>query len=191
MEPNTAPGEAGLRKSRRAAPWGLAALLLVLPFVAMQLTDEVSWGPGDFGLLAAMLFGACGIYELAARRTVDRAYRAAAAIALVSALSLGWVNLAVGVIGAEDNPANLMYFAVLIVGVAGALMARFRPRGMARTMVAVAVAQVAVGIIAWAAGLGSTGQSLLLNGGFAAVWLLSASLFRKASEPKQAYPATA
>ena len=42
MEPDTTPGEAGLRKKRRAAPWGLAALLPVLPFGAMKLTDEVA-----------------------------------------------------------------------------------------------------------------------------------------------------
>ena len=54
---------------------------------------------------------------------------------------LVWINLAVGIIGSEDNPANLMYGGVLAVGVAGAVAARFRPGGMARALAATALAQ--------------------------------------------------
>jgi hypothetical protein len=51
------------------------------------------------------------------------------------------MNLAVGVIGTEDDPANLMYVGVLAVGIIGAIIARFRPHGMARTLFATALAQ--------------------------------------------------
>ena len=100
-------------------------------------------------------------------------------------LVLVWANLAVGVIGSEGNPANRLYGGVLAVGFGGAILARFRPGGMARALVAAAIAQMAVAGVALAAGLGrpATGplELLGLNGAFAALWLASAWLFRKAA----------
>jgi hypothetical protein len=133
-----------------------------------------------------MLFGVCGTYELAARMTGNIAYRAAVGVAVVAASILIWLNLAVGIIGSEDNPANLMYGGVLAVGILGALIVRFQPHGMARTLAATALAQAVVGVIAVIAGLGSTGASspgaiVFLTGFFAALWLVSARLFRKAA----------
>ncbi len=51
------------------------------------------------------------------------AYRFAVGVALAAAFLLVWMNLAVGLIGSEDNPANLMYFGVLAVGFIGAIIA--------------------------------------------------------------------
>jgi hypothetical protein len=169
----------------RAAPWAVAALALLLPLVAMQLTDEVDWDEIDFAVAGALLFGACGAWELA-RRTGTIAYRAAVGVAVVATLVLIWINLAVGIIGSEDDPVNLMYGGVLAVGILGALGARFQPRGMARALVATALAQMLAGVVALVAGLGSTAASwpgaiLVLTGVFAALWLASAWLFRKAA----------
>jgi hypothetical protein len=164
----------------------IAALILLLPLVAMQFTDEVDWDETDFVVMGAMLFAACGTYELAARMTGNVAYRAAVGVAVVAAFILVWMNLAVGIIGSEDNPANLMYGGVLAVAILGALVVRFQPRGMARTLAATALAQALVGVIALIAGLGSTGANwprviVVLTAFFAALWLLSAWLFRKAA----------
>jgi hypothetical protein len=60
-------------------------------------------------------------YELAVRTTGNIAYRAAVGVALAAAFMLFWSNLAVGIIGNEDNPANLMYFGVVAVGFVGAI----------------------------------------------------------------------
>ena len=169
----------GRRGSRwRIAAWGTAALMLLLPFFAMQVTDEVDWDVADFALFGAMLVGAGGTYELAARMTGNTAYRAAVGVAVAAAFILVWMNLAVGIIGSEDNPANLMYGGVLAVGVIGAAIARFKPHGMARALVATALAQALVAVIALIAGLGYT---LILTGIFVALWLTSARLFRKAA----------
>ena len=171
------------------ALWGAASLLWLLPFVAMQSTAEMNWDETDFIVFGAMLVGACGAYELAARLTGNGAYRAAAAIALAAAFLLIWINLAVGIIGSEDNPANLMYAGVLAIGIAGAAIARFRPHGMARALVAMALAQAFVAAVALIAGLGSEGANwpqviFVLNGFFAALWLLSAWLFRKSARTR-------
>jgi len=170
----------------RIATWGAAALLLLLPLVAMQFTDEVDWDLTDFITIGAMLFAACGAIEVAARATRSNAYRAAVAVAVAAAFLLIWINLAVGIIGSEDNPANLMFAGVLAVAILAALIARFRPYGMARAMVATALAQGLVGAIALVAGWGATGANwpqviVVLTGFFAALWLGSAWLFRRAA----------
>jgi hypothetical protein len=170
----------------RIAPWVIAGPTLLLPLIAMQFTHEVVWDETDFSVLGAMLFGACGAYELAARTTRNVAYRAAVGVAAAAAFILVWMNLAVGIIGPEDNPANLMYGGVLAVGISGALIVRFQPHGMARALAATALAQALVGVIALIARLGSTGASwpwavVFLTGFFAALWLISASLCGKAA----------
>lgn len=166
--------------------WGTAALMLLLPLLAMQVTDEVDWDVADFAIFGAMLVGAGGAYELAARMTGNNAYRAAVGVALAAAFILVWMNLAVGIIGTEDNSANLMYGGVLAVGIIGAVIARFQPDGMARALFATALAQVLVAVIALIAGLSSPGpiwprDILILTGFFAALWLISAWQFRKAA----------
>jgi len=169
----------------------IAALILLLPLVAMRFTDEVAWDVADFALAGAMLSGACGAHELAARTTGSIAYRAAVGVAVVAAFALTWMNLAVGIIGSEADPANLMHAGVLAVGLLGALVVRFRPRGMARALAATALAQASVGVIALTAGLGDTGANwpgavVVLTGVFVALWLVSAWLFRKAAREQAA-----
>ena len=170
----------------RIAGLGSAALLMLLPLLAMQVTDEVNWDGSDFAFAAALILAAGLTFDFAARMTGNRAYRAAVGVALAAAFILVWMNLAVSVIGSEDNPANLMYVGVLAVCIVGALIARFEPEGMARALVATALAQAAVAVIALVFGWGSEGANwpqviVVLNGFFAALWLISAWLFRKAA----------
>jgi len=155
-----------------------AALLLLLPLLAMQITDEVTWTLADFVIAWALLVGAGLTYKLATRKAGNTAYRVAVGVAVATALILVWLNLAVGLIGTEENPANLMYVGVLAVGIIGTVIARFRPDGMARALFATALAQLLVGVIALLTGLGFT---LILDGSFAALWVGSALLFRRAA----------
>jgi hypothetical protein len=178
--------EGGRRGSWVAAGAAVAALLLLLPLFAMQVTDEVVWDVADFAFFGALLVGTGVTYELAARKKSNTAYRTAVGVALAAAFILVWVNGAVGVIGTEHENANLMYGGVLAVGIAGAITARFQPDGMARALFATALAQALVAVIALIAGWGSAGPTwpadiLALTGFFAALWLTSAWLFRKAA----------
>jgi hypothetical protein len=161
------------------------ALILTLPLLAMQFTDQVAWSLADFVVAGALLAGTGLTYVLATRKAGNLAYRAAVGVALAAALLLVWINLAVGIIGTENNPANLMYLGVLAVGIIGAVIARFEANGMARALVAAALAQALVAVIALIAGLdspSSTPREILgVTGIFVALFVGSAWLFRNAA----------
>ena len=166
------------RSPWRVAMWGAALTMLLLPWLAMQLTAEVAWDLGDFIVFAAVLLCACGVMELGARMNDHLAYRAGIAVAAATGFLVIWVNLAVGILGSEHDPANLMFDGVLLVPVLGALAARFRARGMAWTLAATAAAQAVTAGIAVALGYG---YEALLIGVFIALWTGSALLFRWAA----------
>ena len=185
--------EGDMRPDRRRIPWrpilwSIPVALLLLPAVAMQFTDEVDWNAFDF-IFATVMFGSVGlVVELTVRSSRSIAFRAAVALALAAAFLIIWINGAVGIIGDEDNPAKLMFGAVLAVALLGSLAALFRAPGMAIAMFAAAVAQLAVGVIALVGGMaegpaapydviGSTG---FLGG----MWLVSGLLFRMAARER-------
>ena len=165
----------------RPVIWGGAAFLLSLPLLAMQFfpAGGVNWTLADFVVMGAMLSIACGAYELVAWLSGNTAYRAAAGVAILAGFLTVWVNLAVGMIGSEDNPYNLLFVGVLAVALAGALVARLRAGGMARAMGAAACAQALVATVALVAGRDPRGAVFSLL--FAAPWLAAALLFRKAA----------
>jgi hypothetical protein len=113
------------------------------------------------------------------------AYRSAVAIALMAVCLLVWLSLGVGIIGKDGDPANRMYFGVIAVGLAGALLARFQANGMAHALFATALAQTLVAAVALVARLGlpwsGPTEIVLLNGFFVAMFAASAWLFRKAA----------
>jgi hypothetical protein len=113
-------------------------------------------------------------------------YRLAVAVALGTVLFLAFGIGALGIIGPGGRP-DLMYAVAVAVGVVGALLARFRSPGMALALAATAVATMLVAVIAIADGLHRTeGASILeitgLSGMYAALFALSAWLFRRAAE---------
>ncbi len=158
--------------------WGGAVALLLLPVVAMQFTTEVNWTGSDFVVMGVMLLTVCLAYEIAARIARSNAYMVAAGMAVGGAFLTIWANLAVGIIGSEDNPANEIFFWVIAVELAGALLVLFRARGMAWVMAITALAQLAVCLYAWMAGLGYV---FVFTGVMCALWLASARLFREAA----------
>ncbi|HET9428435.1 MAG TPA: hypothetical protein VFO69_08775 [Allosphingosinicella sp.] len=180
----------GDMRQRRRIPWRLIfwsipVTLLLLPAVAMQFTNEVNWDVFDF-IFATIMFGSVGlVLELTVRSSDNVAFRTAVGLAIAAAFLIIWINGAVGIIGDEDNPANLMFGAVLAVALLGSIAALFRAPGLAMAMFAAAIVQIAVGVIALASGMaegpaapydviGSTG---FLTG----MWLVSGLLFRKAA----------
>ena len=179
MEEHTADAARGVANRGRWILWCGTAALMLLPVLAIRGTGEAAGEQrGDFVFLGVLLAGVGGAYELAARTSERSAYRVAVSLALASAILVTWMTLAVGIIGSEDHPANLMYGAVLAVPMTGAALVRFRPWGMAMAMIATALAQILIFIIALVAWQAFTGPITVF---FSALWLTSAWLFRKAA----------
>jgi hypothetical protein len=143
----------------------------------------MNWDTADF-IFAGLLVAAIGIpFALAVRHTRSLAYLAGTGLALATGFVLVWANAAVGIIGSAANDANMMFFGVLAVGIGGALLARFRPGGLAKALAATAAAQLLAGAIALAFGLGGPGlptDVLGATGVFTVLWLAAAGLFRMA-----------
>ena len=161
----------------RKLPWIVAAALLLLPALAMQFDVEgVAWTASDFAAMGAILFFACGCFELAARFAPNFTYLVAAALGIGTGFLLVWANLAVGIIGDGLGTPNLMFFGVVLVGLLGAAVARLRAAAMARAMLATAGALV-LAILAGVALFGATALEAGLTLVFVAGWLVSAGLF--------------
>jgi len=169
----------------RSAVWGGAAALMLAPAVATQMTDEMAWDSFDFVLVGILLAAACGTWELAMRKTRNWAYAAGAVVAAGTAFLLFLVNGAVGFIGNEDNPVNLVFFGVLTLALGGAIIVRFRPEGMARAMAVTAGAQIAAGALGVAMVPDLRGF-ILGTAMFVPLWLLSSWLFARAARDPSA-----
>jgi len=76
----------------------VTALILMLPLIAMQFSEEVDWKPGDFIVIGTMFIGAGLAFVYTARRIDGAGRRLALAGAFFVALLYVWAELAVGVI---------------------------------------------------------------------------------------------
>ena len=162
----------------------IASIILLIPLLAMQFTDEIVWSVFDFTAAWTLLFCAGLAYTLISRKMKNKSYRIAVAVAVITSLVIMWANLAVGIIGTEDNSANWMFVGVLGVGAIGTIISRFKPFGMSLTLFATALTHALVILIALIAKLGDQNNGpieiLIPNLFFIALWIGSAWLFRNA-----------
>jgi hypothetical protein len=94
------------------------ALILSLPLVAMQITDDVIWGLADF-VLAAVLLTTIGVaLEMAARKAGN----------LAAALGIAAVGVAAAILGEADDAPGLVLIGILLIGSALALGVRTAQR---------------------------------------------------------------
>ena len=77
----------------------IVALLLLIPLVAMQFTNEVNWTLSDFVVMGALLLGTGLLCELVMRKVNNIKYRVAICGVILAALVLIWIELAVGIFG--------------------------------------------------------------------------------------------
>ena len=131
-----------------------------------------------------LLFGTGLMFEFAARKAGNTAFRAAVGLAVGTVLILTWMNLAVGGIFG-DHPANLMYPGVVLVGFIGAIISRLEPSGMSRPLFATAFAMSLVPVGALIVGAPTFANGVVavfvLHAVYAMMFVGSALLFRHAA----------
>jgi len=74
-------------------------LILLVPLIAMQFTNEVNWELPDFVVAAALLLGTGLILEFVMRKVKNKENRTVLFIAIIVVLVLIWIELAVGIFG--------------------------------------------------------------------------------------------
>ncbi|MES2554929.1 MAG: hypothetical protein V4604_02200 [Bacteroidota bacterium] len=158
-------------------------LLLMIPFIAMQFTNEVQWGVADFIIMGLLLFITGFSFVLITRYTNSLVHRLAVAGAIGTTFLMIWANMAVGLIGYGPNPGNLMYLGVIGVIIGGIVLSNFTARGMERTMFATALTLIAHTAIALLTGMHKYPESsvesiICVNGFFATLFAVSGLLFR-------------
>jgi peptidoglycan/LPS O-acetylase OafA/YrhL len=75
------------------------AILLLIPFVAMQFTNEVDWDIVDFTIMGVLLLGTGLICELVMRNVKSIQNRIIICGAILITFLLIWAELAVGIFG--------------------------------------------------------------------------------------------
>lgn len=76
----------------------LTLAILALPFISMQLSNEVNWGVLDFVIAGIGIFTTGMLYRLIVEKAHPQ-YRTVLILALGATFVLIWVELAVGIFG--------------------------------------------------------------------------------------------
>ena len=76
-------------------------LLLTIPLIAMQFTDEVEWSPSDFMIMGLLLSvtGFTGV--LISKKVNSYSHRVLLLVILAIIFLLIWAELAVGIFGSQ------------------------------------------------------------------------------------------
>ncbi len=70
--------------------------ILLIPLLAMQITDEVAWTPADFFVMGSLLFGSSSLFVLIARK-LKSSYQGYLGLVFAALFLYAWAELAVGV----------------------------------------------------------------------------------------------
>lgn len=164
----------------RLLMWSGLFVLWLLPFIAARLSVEVQWTAFDHLAWGVMLTVPGAIVDLVSRLTTNWAYRGGVILALGTAFVITWANLAVGIVGDEGNPLNLVFFGVIAVAVMGAPLVRFRAASLERVFYVTAATQALSGLVA----LRAEPFVLVFCGVMTALWLAAAALFGQAASSR-------
>lgn len=77
----------------------LVAILLLIPLIAMQFTDEVNWDGFDFLVAGVLLLSTGLLCELVIRKVKSLKQRVIICLVILAGLVLLWAELAVGIFG--------------------------------------------------------------------------------------------
>ena len=178
-------GPRRLDNTLRLLMWGGLLAIWLLPFIAKQFTDEVQWTTSDHVFWAFMLAIPGAIVDLVSRMTPNWFYRGGVIIALGTSFVITWANLAVGIVGNEENPTNLIFFGVVAIAMLGSPLVGFKASRLRWVFYLTAAAQALSAVTA----LHAEPFVLVFCGVTTALWLTAATLFGKAARDRAALDA--
>ncbi len=79
--------------------FGSIILLLLIPLIAMQFSDEVNWTAFDFLIMGGLLLGLGLLIDLILRKVKTKNARIYLVIGILVLFLLVWAELAVGIFG--------------------------------------------------------------------------------------------
>ena len=88
-----------IQNKRLTVILSLVGIVLLIPFVAMQFTNEVNWSAADFLVAGVLLISAGLLCEFVLRMFTRRTHRIVICAVVIIGLLLVWAELAVGVFG--------------------------------------------------------------------------------------------
>ena len=158
---------------------------LIIPLIATNTVEGFNWDPLDFVFAFVLIAGAGFAFLLLSSIEKNLLYKGAWALTVLTAFLLIWINAAVGLLGGEDNPANLLYGAVLAILFLGTIGTGAKARGMSVVVFLAAVTQLlvpAVAFLIWQPSVtGDLIRVVAISSFFGVLWLGAALLFRRAS----------
>ncbi len=167
-----------LRRTTLRVALGALAVWMV-PLVASQFVDDWHWGVGGFVRVYVLFFLTGMVIALVAGRMGVRSYKAGVGLALVAALALGgqpWSR------SRTRDIRSACGISVLVVGIAGACVARLKARGLAITLFAMAAVLALIAMMLPSGAPPYLGRNMAIgHGAFVALFAASGLLFRHAS----------
>ena len=154
--------------------------LLMVPAVASRLVEGWNWPAAAFVRLYFLFFATGMVYALVARKMDTWSYKVGVGVALAAGFAFGWSTMVQT--ADSGHPERLWYLSVLLVGIVGALLARLKARGLARTLFAMAAVLALIALTLPSGAPPYLARNMAIGHGvFAALFVASGLLFRHAS----------
>lgn len=166
----------------------IMSCLLLIPAIGNQTIEGWNWSLFDFVWAGAMIAGVQFAYHAFAKKINHHTYKMAAALGLGATFILLWINAAVGIVGDDDGINMIFFLSIVITFIVGSLISKGSPRGMAKTLYALAGVTILIptaGFILSRAVYGKSPEMIkiyALCGMFALLFIGSGLLFRKAAK---------
>lgn len=77
----------------------IISTLLLIPFLAMQFSNEVNWSLGDFVVMAILLLSTGFIFELVLRKVTSTFKRSIILFSIIFSFLIIWIEISVGIFG--------------------------------------------------------------------------------------------
>lgn len=87
------------QKQTSVVIYSAVAVILSIPLIAMQFTNEVNWTASDFLIMGVLLFATAFAVDLVLKKVKTFKSRLILVLGIVALLMIIWAEMAVGIFG--------------------------------------------------------------------------------------------